>query len=98
MGFLDGVGNFVSSTATLGFCDTSGCSKSPSKGIIGGEYQKITGGGGSGGGGDPNSAGGQLSLDWNSLSDGNKKIIIYIGIGFVAYVAINITIDVIEKL
>lgn len=88
------VGDYITGSVTFGQCDSSGCgSGHRGSGVFADGYNQLTGNSSQ-----SNSAGGALNLDWSSLSLGNKKLIIYAGLGVGGYVIIKISYDLLHKI
>lgn len=94
--FLDGIADDVASTATLGFCNTSGCDKSPSHGVFGSVYNKISGNSDSNDNTDDSSDDPVTQLSnalsiagiqsfWSSLPADQQSLIIKIGLAIGVY-------------
>ena len=98
MGILDSIGDAFVGTVTMGQCDDGGCGSghrgSGLEAMGYNETRGIMGGGGQSQG----SASGALSTDFSSLSDGNKKLLVYAGFAVAAYFLLKLSYDVIIKL
>lgn len=80
---LGDVGDFLTSTSTLGFCDTGGCDSSPDKGFIG-----STLGGSSGTNDSSGSSSAFNPLQFLITMDPNKKRLLFLGLGILLVVEI----------
>jgi len=101
MGILDSIGDTFVGTVTMGQCDDGGCgSGHRGSGLEAMGYNETRGvlGGAGGTTSQQDPASGALGLDFSSLSDGNKKLLVYAGFALVAYFLLKLSFDLIIKL
>lgn len=86
-----GIFDSITSGLTLGFCDTSGCSKSPNNGFI---HNAL----GTGSATKEDSLQDTIKKSWTDLDSTTKKDIELAGIAFAGLVGVLLLVDIVELL
>ncbi len=106
MSFFSNIVDDVASTATLGYCDGSGCSDVPEHGAVGKIYNKVTANmdNSSSDSSDPvsqmNNALSVAGIQsfWQDLPADQRSLIIKIGLGIFAYYVLEIVYKIAKRL